>query len=299
MKVVAIADLHVGSHWGLADPSVTGAFTKGKQIQERLFEKWKKSTQGEWSNPDVLVLDGDIVDGQGQKDGGSLQWTTNIEDQINHCVDLVRMWNARKIYVIWGSKYHVGIGRDTGMCAEELLAQKLGGEEYPNQEHLPEEYRQRSGIHWFLTFEGTTVHFSHHVGFSRVFHYMSTPVAREMMNARLNDPMRHKLEQLYQNKDISFRDLSSEMENLSTYKTRIIVRGHAHYFWMNDSGGSIGIVLPSWQGTTPFMLERNPLGFSHIGFVGFDFQPKGKFTIYKDVVRTDKFQDIPHTKVTN
>ena len=297
MRVIAIADLHVGSHWGLADPSVTGAFTKGKQVQERLFEKWKEATQGEWSNPDVLVINGDAIDGQGRKDGGSLQWTANIEDQINHCVDLVKMWKAKKIYVIWGSKYHVGVGRDTGLCAEELLARKLNAEEYPNQEHLPEEYRQRSGLHWFLTFEDTTVHFSHHVAFSRVFAYMSTPIAREMMSARLNDPMRHGLELLYQNKNVSFRDVMQEMEHLTMYKTRIIVRGHVHYFWANDSGGSLGIVLPAWQLPTPYMIERNPLGFSHVGFVGFDFQPEGKFTWYKKLIRIEDAQKPPHTIV--
>jgi len=295
MRIVMLADLHIGSRWALTDPKVTPAYCPGKQIQEKLYSKWLEATSGKWRRPDVLVLNGDLVDGQGRKSSGVEQWTTDPWEQIEHAAELIRMWKAKKIYVIGGTDYHQLLG-NTGFEMEELLARELKAEFYPNQENVPDSMKKRSGYHWFLTFDKVTVHFAHHVGVSKVFHYMSTPIAREMMHARLNDPMVREWRRLYKDDTLSENQRIDLLRELETFRTKVVVRAHAHYFWMNVCGGSVGLILPSWQAITPYMLKKNPLGFSHVGFVGMEVKGEN-FTFDQFLVKIEEIQRVPHTKV--
>jgi len=295
MKTVWVADLHVGSQTALANPDETPKHCVGKPIQEKLYAAWKSATSGPHRKPDALVVVGDAIDGQGRKSGGVDQWTTNIYDQIGHAKELIQMWKAKKVYILGGSKYHVAL-KDTGWSAEEQLGRDLGAEPYPNQDHIPEGRRYRSGPHWFLTFEGVTVHFAHHIGVSRVFHYMSTPIAREMMKAKLNDPMKHLWEKAYRewradpNPDV---DLLKEIRH---FKTRIVVRGHAHYWWLCDGGASTGMILPAWKCPDSFIIERDPLGYGHIGYAAVTCKD-GVPSIEKHLFPIETIAAPPHSVV--
>jgi hypothetical protein len=295
MKAVWMADLHVGSRWALANPDETPKHCPGKEIQRRLFAEWVRAADGPWRRPDALVLVGDAIDGQGPKEGGVHQWTTDIDEQVVHCAELVEMWKPKKVYVIGGSKYHVQIG-ESGMSGEELLGRKVGAVEYPHQEHIPAERRRRSGPHWFLTFEGTTVHFAHHVSVSRVFHYMSTPVAREMMHAKLNDPMRREWERMYRDEPDPQAAIKKLATTAEAFKTRIVVRAHAHYYWLCDAGGSVGLCLPAWKCPDPWILAKSSLGFGHLGFVGAEFG-RGQYRLEKNLIRIEDVQRPPHSIV--
>ena len=292
-RSVWIADLHVGSRWAVANPAETPKHCPGKEVQKKLFEKYAEAAAGPGHRPDALVLLGDAVDGQNRKSAGSDSWTTDIDEQVQHAADLVRMWDPKEIYVIGGSKYHVAVG-DTGVSAEEMLAQALKAAYYPNQDHLPETRRRRSGPHWFLTFGNVTVHAAHHVSIARVFHYMSTPIAREMMQAKLNDPMRGRWETLYRT---ALREPRAELlRTVGLWKTQIVMRGHAHHFWACDAGGSLGIIVPGWKTPDAFIAERDPLGFSHIGYVTLTFEGT-RWQYQKHLYAVEDLRAPPHTVV--
>lgn len=297
VRAVFLADLHVGSHWGLADPNEPPRKSPGLPVMRRLYDEWCRAANGPWHAPDALVVDGDAIEGQSRKDGGTHAWTTDVMEQILHAVALLRMWKARSIYILGGSKYHVML-QDTGFSAEEMLGRELGAESYPNQEHIPETERRRSGIHWFITFADTTIHFAHHISISRVFAYMSTPIARTMMQAKLNDPMARKWEEMYRKFEANPKELLAEMlKTRALYKTRATVRAHAHYFWMCDSGGSLGVCLPAWKVPDPFILGRDPLGFGHIGFIGFEATNGEGYRVEKNLIRLEDVSRPPHSIV--
>ena len=261
MRVVFVADLHVGHRSGLAIPSQSPRGDLGAPERKALYRAWCAATRGPWTAPDALVIDGDAVDGQGRKRGGAEQWTTDLLEQVEHAADLIRMWGARRFYVLRGSGYHVEVGA-TGVCAEELLARKLHAEPYPNQEHVPEDRRERSGYDWYLTFDRLTFHIAHEIGVSRVFHYRSTPIAREMLHLHLNDALRHEYRRALQ---------LGLLRDLEAYRTRIVVRAHAHYYWMCATSGTAGYNLPCWQARSAFQRQRGPLAIEpDIGFVGFE-----------------------------
>ena len=295
-KIVWLADMHTGSRWALADPKETPRHCPGKEIQKCLYDHYGEAVTGPWAKPHVLVLPGDIVDGQGTKDSGTHQWTPDMDEQVLHAAELIRMWKPTLIYVCGGSKYHVMVG-DSGLSAEEMLAQKLGAEPYPNQEHLPLERQRRSGPHWFLTFEGVTVHAAHHIGVSRVFHYMSTPIAREMMKARLNDPMRRKWAKMYR-EECTLAETQKRLPDLpAELNTRIVIRAHAHYFWACMTGGSMGMILPAWKVPDPYILSRDTLGFGHIGFVGLEIDGD-RFRFEQCLTKIEDVAPPPHVYVS-
>ncbi len=294
MKAVLLADLHVGSRWALADPKEL-SHPDSRTIQTKLFAEWRRAAEGPWHGADALVVCGDAIDGQGRKDGGTQQWTTDVDEQVCHCADLLKMWGARKVYIIGGSKYHVML-QDTGLSGEEMLGRKIGAEEYPNQKGVPVDHRHRSGPQWFLTFENVTAHFAHHVGVSRVFHYKSTPIAREMMQAKLNDPLRREWERMYRDAAPTKKLLTQLHDTMDAFTTKIVVRGHTHYYWSCDAGGSLGLNLPAWKVPDPWIQERDPLGFGHLGFIGLEVD-NGDWRIQKNLFRIESVAAPPHSRV--
>ena len=294
LRAVFVSDLHVGSHTALCDPAASNRSSPGKEIQKALFNKWRAAATGQWARPDALIVNGDAVDGQGSKQGGVHQWTTDPVEQVAHAVELINMWKAKRVYIIGGSGYHVQI-KDSGVSAEEMLGEKLHAEEYPNQEHIKPADRRRSGPQWFLTFERATVHVAHHVSVSKVFAYMSTPIAREMMAAKLNDPMRHAWQRMYAQSSQRTAALDL-MESMSAFKTRWVIRGHAHYFWLCDSGGMIGCNLPAWKCPDPWLQEKNTLANGHIGFLGMKINGD-EISYEKNICGAEDVSQIPHTVI--
>lgn len=249
MRIVALADLHVGGRAALAAPEVSCINDMYAPVRAALFENWRAAAEGPWASPDALIVNGDAVEGKNKKKGGIGTWTTDLLEQADHAEELIRMWKAKRVYIIRGSGYHVDAD---GLPVEEYMARRLGAEEYPNQRHIPKEKRQRSGWHWYLRFYDVTFHVSHRISVSRVFHYQSTPTARQMLNAKLNDQLRH---------------------GLAKHKVRIVLRAHAHYFNTVGYSGSDGFVMPCWKAQDDYMLEKGPLDISpDMGFLGFEVE---------------------------
>jgi hypothetical protein len=289
MRAVLLADMHVGGLYGVAG-SPESKFAPDAGVRQKLFDAWSASTRGKWSKPDALIVNGDAVDGKGVKSGGVDQWEPDLMAQADHAAELLSMWGAKEVYIIRGSPYHVGAGH-TGLEVEEYLGRKIGAMVHPYGKD------QQSGLQWFLTLNGTTMHVSHHVGISRVFAYRSTPIAREMMAMKLNDPLRHLVDlaskpggrnQLWND------DLKAAIE----CKTSIVVRAHSHYFWVCQTSHSMGIDLPCWQAMTPYMQLRNPIGMPpDIGFIGMEFNKGGEWTYERNLWRVESMQTPPHSIV--
>lgn len=273
MRVVAIADLHTDSVVGLALPGRGGAV--GQPIREAIYQQWEAATKGPWKRPDVLIVNGDLVEGQNRKSGGVGVITTDLYEQIDDATELLGMWNAKRIYIIRGSGYNVEADH-SGLQCEEQIARNLGAEEYPNQEHIDVRRRDRSGWHWYITIGTETFHVSHHIAVSKVFHYMSTPTARAMLDAKLNDMLRHEV---------------------GKHRTSIVLRAHAHYFNHVEYSGSHGFVLPCWKAVDVFAMKRGAISLSpDLGYLGFEIGGGG-MRYEKRLIRLVDVQAAPHTIV--
>jgi hypothetical protein len=228
----------------------------GKQTREVLFDIWREAARGEYGEPDVLVVNGDAIDGPNRKKSGVGTWATDLMIQADNCVSLLKMWKARQLFIVRGSGYHVE-ANNSGLQCEEYIARQLGAVEVPHQDHIKPDRRERSGFEWYIHLGEITAHFAHKISVSKVFHYQTTPTARQMLQAKLNDRLRHEI---------------------AKHHTKIVVRSHAHYFNHIEFSGSKGYVTPCWKALDEFMLANGPLDISpDIGFLPFTVTEGGGF----------------------
>jgi len=156
--VVVLSDLHVGStlaimprKWTLMGSGHTVTASSNQQCLLQAF--WEVVYR--WQKPDILIILGDAIDGQAPADYGVTTWTTSILDEVMAAKKLIQLFEARHIYVLQGTDYHVSIN---GVAAEELLASEL------NAEFFSEEHRQlgiRSDKQLWLKVDDVVFHFAH------------------------------------------------------------------------------------------------------------------------------------------
>jgi hypothetical protein len=62
----------------------------------------------EVGRPDVLIVNGDMIDGGGKRSGGSELITTDMGVQCDMAVSSILKWNADQIFMTYGTAYHTG-----------------------------------------------------------------------------------------------------------------------------------------------------------------------------------------------
>jgi hypothetical protein len=273
MRAVVIADLHVGSRVGLCNVKskcVPGG-DAAAPIRAAIYDKWVEATQGPWAKPDVLFFLGDAIEGQNKKGFGFGTWTTDLLEQCDMAADLIRMWKARQVYMVRGSGYHVEVGG--GLQCEEYIGRELESVPVPSQDKTVTAKPERSGWHWYVTLGGVTFHLSHKVGISTVFHYKSTPTAREMLYAKLNDQLRHEV---------------------GGAKTSVILRAHAHYYNLVEYSSTLGVVCPCWKGLDDFAMKMGAIALSpDLGYLGFECKD-GERRMERHLFQLTDVQKPPH-----
>jgi len=77
-----------------------------------------------WGYPDVLLVNGDAIEGNQEKSGGAELITPDRNVQSNMAVEAIQQFNAKKILMTYGSKYHVS--SNDAEDFEYNIAQRLG-----------------------------------------------------------------------------------------------------------------------------------------------------------------------------
>jgi len=131
-KILILSDLHVGSLWGLWPPSFstvdarTGDTLKFIQnkTQKGLWKHWEKMLR-EVPDPEIIILNGDLIDGLAYRDKGRGLVTPNLTWQAEACLDILKTLPKVPTYFTQGTGYHE---LDDGRPVEEHLAREMGGE---------------------------------------------------------------------------------------------------------------------------------------------------------------------------
>jgi hypothetical protein len=264
MRVVDLGDMHVGSRGALS--------INQSEIGKKIYRKWQEASSGEWSKPDILILGGDLIHGQNRKTSGFGAWTSDLLEQCDEATKLIQMWGAKKIFCVRGSGYHVD-ANNTGLQCEELIARNL------NAELFPDGSGNRSGWHWYLTIEGITLHVEHFIQGSRYFAYKATPLAREMMQSKLNEKL---------------------IQDMTKMKTDIVVRHHGHSYICVKYRRMMGVVCPSWTVPDDFLSKQGALSQSpDIGFLAWDIKDKKYRFDDSNIIGFTEVQPMPLTVVMN
>ena len=118
MRIVIVSDLHCGSEAGLAP------FARNK-TQAQLYNRWADCIEHFGQRPDILIVNGDAVDGlqlKGRGKGDS-DWASK---QIMDAATLISMWRAKRTILVSGTAYHTRAAQSVDF--EEILANQLRAE---------------------------------------------------------------------------------------------------------------------------------------------------------------------------
>ena len=163
-RLLIIADLHCGHKSGLTPPEwfCNESNKKRRRIQEESWD-WFKGTVNEIGFVDVVVANGDIIDGKGFKSGGTELITSDLFKQIKiaeRCIDEI---DFNKIFFTYGTTYHVSSNGDD---FEVSLADKFNT---VIKDHL------------WLDINGCVFDFKHKVSSSSVFSGRATALLKEVL----------------------------------------------------------------------------------------------------------------------
>jgi len=155
-KVLIIGDIHAGHRAGLTPPEW--------QNSPKQAEQWNAyKTIIESVGPvDILVVNGDSIDGKGERSGGTEIIVPDRHEQGEVAEHCIRQIKTKDILMTYGTPYHAGTEEDF----EGPIANRLGAEIRDMLE---------------FTVEGVNFNVKHKIGGSSIPHGRATPIAREKL----------------------------------------------------------------------------------------------------------------------
>lgn len=111
MRIRVVGDLHVGSEYGLWPPGVR---YRGRAYPQNVGQRWlwRHWLRG-WRDlprPDVVVLNGDLIEGPQPRAGGSGTMSTDLDLQQEALLQalgpIVELNPRPRLYVVEGTAYH-------------------------------------------------------------------------------------------------------------------------------------------------------------------------------------------------
>lgn len=126
-RMVILSDLHCGHIMGLTPPA--WQFNKDNidlqdiaNIQKDAWDWYTSAIKKVGKNIDVLVVNGDLIDGRGEKSGSNELITVDRMKQVSIGVECLSQWNAKQIFMTRGTPYHTGNQEQF----EDLASERLG-----------------------------------------------------------------------------------------------------------------------------------------------------------------------------
>lgn len=168
-RLVVIGDLHCGHRAGLTPPG--WQYQENEQeperanfgrIQRAIWDFYSKTVEA-LKPIDILVVNGDAIDGKGERSGGTEQLEADRIKQVEIAAACIAQAQAKAIIIIYGTGYHVGKEEDF----ERILGDRVGA--------------QKVGGHEWLDVNGVIFDFKHFVSSSVIPHGRFTSMARDAL----------------------------------------------------------------------------------------------------------------------
>lgn len=140
-RVLLFADSHCGSNVGLTPPSWQYSFVPNPPSEEvRIRNKWAKSQEECWQwfvkildilRPiNVCLINGDAVDGDGSRSGGTELITTDRKQQVAMAIECIEQVKAKHYTMTFGTPYHTGNSEDFELDIAKHFGCKIGSHEW-------------------------------------------------------------------------------------------------------------------------------------------------------------------------
>jgi hypothetical protein len=265
-RLVVISDLHCGHRVGLTTPEhqwptgegASHAWKKFGKIQKECWQWFSREIKA-LKPINILVANGDLIDGRGQRSGGTELLLPDRQEQADMAADILGMTEAKEIIIVRGTPYHVGEEESWEDVVARRLECKVGDHEWITIKYGKEE---------------TTFDFKHHIGGSQIPHGRATAIK----------------------KDELWNVLWAEAGYQP--KADWIIRSHVHYYESNTrfAGGrrKVAIITPALQAMGTRFGARRMSGLVDYGFLHWDFYGDGTWDFAEHilVVESQKAQAL-------
>lgn len=172
-RILIISDMHCGHQTGLTCPDWQYQESKNDVAKKNKYARVQKECWIWFSKEiknlgkiDLLIINGDAIDGNGYKSGGTEQITTDREKQCSMAIEIINFINADKIIMTSGTAYHTG-------------------EEEDFEEFIAREVHAKFGSHEWVSVNNVVFDIKHKVGSSSIPHGRFTSIARENLWSKL------------------------------------------------------------------------------------------------------------------
>jgi hypothetical protein len=149
-RLVIISDLHSGHKTGLTHPDFEpGGFVDGSpahklSLLRRECWKWYEGEMAKLQPIDILVVNGDAIDGRGEKSGGTELLTVDRDEQGEIAQAAIKICKAGTIRMAFGTPYHCGdredhegnIAKAVGADIADFLALDVNGLVFDIRHHV-------------------------------------------------------------------------------------------------------------------------------------------------------------------
>jgi len=253
-SVLIVSDIHNGSSTAICtpEPEIADLETtyRPNKLQQELYSVWQECIDDLVQKPDLLVINGEPVDGANIKNAGKQSWTTNLQDQLNDTEKLLNEIPYKKLLFTRGSGYHVD---QQGTNFEEIIAKQMNADRYKafGGSGMTDYYA-------LVEIHGKIFNFSHHIGFARWASYRTTSLAREMAG------------------------MVFEKDKMG--KADVLVRSHVHYFVHVEFVHTHGFTTPAWKYPDGHLFRGGTAGTTpDIGMVEVIVEPNGEILVQKHI----------------
>ncbi len=242
-RVLVLSDFHCGHITGLTPPSwhdtppatASQARKDAAKTREALYSLFEAEVE-KIKPIDVLIVNGDCIDGRQERQGGLELIVSDRDDQAAMAAEIIRRIMAKSVVVTYGTPYHTGKVEDY----ERQVVKDIG-----NGTYEPE--RDIKG-HAYVDVDGVVFSVKHKVGSSQIPHGRHTATAREnMWNAMW-------------------------AERGTVPRADVLIRSHVHYFQYGGDARHLYMTTPGLQGLGSKYGSRQCSGTVDWGFVYFDIE---------------------------
>ena len=165
-NVVTIGDMHCGHLVGLTPPDwqvKNSARSEAREVQKMLWREFTKLARP-LRGMEVLIVNGDAIDGRGDASGGTELITTSLIEQGEMATAVIEWLKPKKVFMSYGTPYHTG---KAGEDFEDLIAAAVKAESIKS--------------HGFLDYRGILFDYKHHLGGSSTPYGCATPLLKDQL----------------------------------------------------------------------------------------------------------------------
>ena len=235
-RIVVIADMHCGHLAGLTPPEWQ------KTAYQKKFWGWYAKEAKKLKGVDVLIVNGDAIDGNAPKSGGSELITTDRLIQAQMAAEAIKQFNPKKVYMLYGTAYHVGQQEDF----EEVVVKDLS----------------LSGIS---------------VNIRDILH---ANIGGLVFNIRHKADSRSRIPHTRKGPTLDMLWDSLEAQMTGGEKSDIVIRSHNHYYALTETALGFAVSTPCLQLNSKYGA-RSCSGHIDIGFLSFEVKNKDSWSMHK------------------